>query len=53
MPFAGFVTEQDELNFFGVVASGTTGSIAGTIPFYYLGQKIGEDRLKRWADKVF
>lgn len=51
MPFAGFVTEQGELNFFGVVAAGTTGSIAGTIPFYYLGQKIGEDRLKRWADK--
>lgn len=51
MPFAGFVTEQGELNFFGVVAAGTTGSIAGTIPFYYLGQKIGEERLKRWADK--
>lgn len=51
MPFAGFVTEQGELNFFGVVAAGTTGSVLGTLPFYYLGLKIGEDRLKRWADK--
>lgn len=51
MPFAGFVTEQGELSFFGVVAAGTFGSIAGTIPFYYLGRKIGEERLKRWADK--
>ena len=50
MPFAGFVTEQGELNFYGVVASGTVGSVLGTIPFYYLGRKIGEDRLKRWAD---
>lgn len=51
MPFAGFVTEQGELNFYGVVAAGTFGSVLGTLPFYYLGHKIGEDRLKRWADK--
>lgn len=51
MPFAGFVTEQGELNFFGVVVAGTAGSILGTIPFYYLGRKIGKERLKRWADK--
>lgn len=51
MPFAGFVTQQGELHFFGVVLAGTVGSVLGTIPFYYLGQKIGEERLKRWADK--
>ena len=51
MPFAGFVTDQGELNFYGVVAAGTTGSILGTIPFYYLGRKIGEERLKRWTEK--
>jgi membrane protein DedA with SNARE-associated domain len=33
------------------VLAGTVGSVLGTIPFYYLGQKIGEERLKRWADK--
>lgn len=51
MPFAGFVTEQGELNFFGVIAAGTTGSVLGTIPFYYIGRKIGKERLKQWADK--
>lgn len=51
MPFAGFVTEQGELSFFGVVAAGTTGSVLGTVPFYYIGLKIGKERLKRWADK--
>lgn len=51
MPFAGFVSAQGELNFFGVVAAGTFGSIVGTLPFYYLGRKIGEDKLKRWADR--
>lgn len=51
MPFAGFVSAQGELNFFGVVAAGTVGSVLGTLPFYYLGYKIGEEKLKRWADK--
>lgn len=51
MPFAGFVTEQGELNFYGVVAAGTFGSVLGTLPFYYLGRKVGDNRLKRWADK--
>lgn len=51
MPFAGFVTEQGELNFFGVVAAGTFGSILGTLPFYYLGRKIGKARLIQWADR--
>lgn len=50
MPFAGFVTEQGELNFIGVVAAGTFGSVLGTLPFYYLGRKIGEERLKRKSD---
>ncbi|MDZ7719851.1 MAG: DedA family protein [Balneolaceae bacterium] len=51
MPFAGFVTEQGELNFFGVIVAGTFGSVLGTIPFYYLGLKIGEDKIKSWAQK--
>lgn len=50
MPFAGFVTEQGDLNFIGVVAAGTFGSLLGTLPFYYLGRKAGEDKLKRWAE---
>lgn len=51
MPFAGFVTEQGELHFFGVIAAGTTGSVLGTLPFYYLGLKIGEQRIKAWVKK--
>lgn len=51
MPFAGFVTEQGDLNFIGVIVAGTIGSVLGTIPFYYLGLKIGEDKIKSWAQK--
>ncbi|MCG2586997.1 DedA family protein [Rhodohalobacter sulfatireducens] len=51
MPFAGFVTEQGELNFLGVIAAGTIGSVLGTLPFYYLGLKIGEEQIKSWAQK--
>lgn len=51
MPFAGFLTEQGELNFFGVVAAGTFGSVLGTLPFYYLGRKIGRKSLIQWTDR--
>lgn len=51
MPFAGFVVGQDELSFTGVVLAGTIGSVLGTLPFYYAGRKIGEERLKKWADR--
>lgn len=51
MPFAGFVSEQGELSFIGVIAAGTIGSVLGTLPFYYLGLIIGEDQIKSWAQK--
>lgn len=51
MPFAGFVVGQGDLSFIGVVLAGTVGSVLGTLPFYYAGRKIGEERIKKWADR--
>ncbi|HLR31835.1 MAG TPA: DedA family protein [Fodinibius sp.] len=51
MPFAGFVSGQGELNYWGVVAAGTLGSVLGTLPFYYIGYKIGQKKLEQWVEK--
>ncbi len=51
MPLAGFTTTQGRLSFWGVVLAGVIGSVLGQLPLYYLGKKVGEERLKAWADK--
>lgn len=51
MPFAGFLTSNGQLSFIGILIAGVLGSVVGTLPFYYLGFKIGKDRLLTWADE--
>lgn len=51
MPLAGFTVTQGKLNFFGVVMAGTFGSVLGAVPWYYIGKRVGERRLKRWIDR--
>lgn len=51
MPLAGYMTSQGKLNLIGVVLAGTAGSVLGAMPLYYLGQKIGSERIKRLADR--
>ena len=50
MPLAGYMVSQRQLALTGVVLAGMIGSVVGALPLYYLGRKIGEDRLKRLAD---
>ena len=49
MPFAGFAAARGELHPVGVTIAGCAGSLAGTLPWYWLGHRIGTPRLKRWA----
>src|SRR4028119_1799709 len=51
MPLAGYTVTKGKLTFVGVVLAGTLGSVLGALPLYYLGQFIGEERLKTWADQ--
>jgi membrane protein DedA with SNARE-associated domain len=51
MPLAGFTVTQGKLNFAGVVVAGTIGSILGALPWYYIGRKVGEKRLRKWIDR--
>jgi len=51
MPLAGFVAGQGRLSFVGVVLAGWIGSLAGAMPWYFVGLTIGEERLKEWVDR--
>ena len=51
MPLAGFTVAQGKLNFGLVVFAGVLGTVLGALPWYYAGQILGEQRLKKLADK--
>ena len=51
MPLSGFTASRGNLNIAGVILAGTLGSVAGAIFWYYVGRWVGNERLKRWADR--
>lgn len=51
MPLAGFSSASGEMNVFLAVAAGMTGSLAGAVFWYWIGLRIGAQRLKRWSDR--
>lgn len=51
MPLAGFTAAQGDLHFAGVLVSGVTGSVLGTLLWYGLGRRFSGERLKSWADR--
>jgi membrane protein DedA with SNARE-associated domain len=50
MPLAGFMVAKGQMTFVGVVIAGTAGSVAGALPLYFFGRKLGKDRVVDWAD---
>lgn len=51
MPLAGFMVIEGKFSLVGIIVAGTLGSVLGALPLYYLGKKLGEERLKRFADR--
>ena len=51
MPVAGFLVQEGRLSFAGVTAAGALGATLGALPLYYVGWKIGERRLRRFANR--
>lgn len=51
MPLAGFMVAQGKFTFIGTVAAGVLGSLLGTLPFYYVGSRMDEEKLKSLADR--
>ncbi len=49
MPLAGFMAGEDKFSLIGVIIAGTLGSVLGALPLYYLGAKLGEEKLKKFA----
>lgn len=51
MPLAGFVAARGDLNFIAVILVGTAGSVVGALPWYYAGAKLGQARMKHFAER--
>jgi membrane protein DedA with SNARE-associated domain len=49
MPLAGYLAAQGTLSVAGVVVAGTLGSVAGALLWYWVGLRIGVERLRRLA----
>ena len=51
MPLAGSLASDGQLSIVGVVAAGSTGSVAGALLWYAIGRLMGDERLKAWSAK--
>lgn len=48
MPFAGFLVSEGEMSFVAILVAGTVGSGLGAVVIYWLGQRLGERRMRAW-----
>ena len=51
MPLAGFNAARGDLHIAAVAAVGTAGSLLGAAIWYFLGRRIGLERLRGWAQR--
>jgi len=51
MPLAGYTAARGQANIVLVILAGTIGSLAGASFWYAIGRWVGEERLKRLADR--
>jgi len=51
MPLAGYLATQGDMSIVTVIVAGTVGSLLGTLPWYYLGRRLGHDGVRRLAEK--
>ena len=49
MPLAGFIASRDGFTVAGAIAAGSIGSLAGAIGWYWVGRRVGEDRVRRFV----
>ena len=51
LPLAGYLVSHGEMGMIGVIVAGTGGSVLGALLLYWVGKKLGEERLKTFADR--
>ena len=51
MPLAGYIASRGGMSLWGAVLAGTLGALLGALFLYWVGRKLGEDRLMDFADR--
>lgn len=51
MPLAGFFAADGETSILGVIIAGTAGAVAGAIFWYAVARRLGERRLRHFAER--
>src|ERR1700754_3657271 len=52
LALAGYLAAEGQVNLVMVLIAATAGSVAGAVALYWLGHRVGEDRLYRWLDHI-
>ena len=52
LSLAGYLAAAGGLNLVLVLAAATAGSVGGALLLYWLGRALGEERLRRWLDRI-
>jgi membrane protein DedA with SNARE-associated domain len=52
LAMAGYLAGEGRVNVVLVLIAATAGSVVGALALYWLGYALGEDRLRRWLDRI-
>jgi membrane protein DedA with SNARE-associated domain len=52
LSLAGYLASEGKLNILLVYVAATAGSLFGALVLYWLGYVLGEERLRRWLDRI-
>jgi membrane protein DedA with SNARE-associated domain len=52
LAMAGYLAGEGQVNVALVLVAATAGSVVGALVLYWLGYALGEDRLRRWLDRI-
>jgi membrane protein DedA with SNARE-associated domain len=51
MPMAGFTAALGKMSLGGAILAGSAGALAGCTAWYFVGRRIGEQRLRHWVER--
>jgi membrane protein DedA with SNARE-associated domain len=51
IPLAGYLARDGDLTMWGVVIAATGGSVIGALPLYWIGRRMGAQKVERWAER--
>jgi membrane protein DedA with SNARE-associated domain len=52
LSMAGYLASEGRVNLILVFVAATAGSVLGALALYWLGYALGEERLRRWLDRI-